>query len=86
MGQKEQGSEQRRLHTKRPKPLLEKERVHICQLAGVVGLVVMRRARALADGQLSMPTDRPEKQLKEQLKVQLHFEKDICSSWPVLKF
>jgi len=52
----------------------------------VVGLVVMRRARALADGQLSMPTDRPEKQLKEQLKVQLHFEKDICSSWPVLKF
>ncbi len=83
MCQKEQGSERRRLHTERPKLLLETKRVHTCQLVGVVGLL-MSRARALADGQLSMPTDRPEKQLKEQLKVHLRFEKDICSSWPVL--
>ncbi len=85
MCQKEQGSGRRRLHTKRPKLLLKTERVQVCQLAGVVGLVGMRHAPALADGQLSMPTDWPEKQLKEQLKVQLHIQKSIRSSWPVLK-
>lgn len=72
--QKEQGSERRRLHIKRPKLLLETERV-LCQLIGVGGLVVVRRTRAPADGQLSMPTDRPEKQLKEQLQVHLGFKK-----------
>lgn len=84
MCQKEQGSGWRRLHTKRPKLLLKTERVQVCQLAGVVGLVGMRHAQALADGQLSMHTDWPEKQLKEQLKVQLRFENNICSLWPML--